>query len=66
MYPTAEQVEAASKTQLAYWYRFLPSPDGIDDEGLENQIKIVNRITERFNEMGGFDPELSKRIGWDN
>jgi hypothetical protein len=25
-YPTLKEVKKASKKQLAYWYRFLPSP----------------------------------------
>lgn len=70
VYPTLEAVEQASHHQLAYWYRFLPSP-GFRYEGspefeskLEEECKIQNRILERFHEMGGWNPALSKFIGW--
>ena len=59
-YPTEADVEGADKEQLARWYRFLPSPQG------EAAIKVLNKILDRFKEMGGWDPELSKRIGWGN
>jgi len=57
--PTMEEVEQASRKQLCRWYRFLPSP-GTDDE-----VEVMNRIAERFNEFGGFTPEISKEVGWD-
>ena len=69
-FPTMEDVEAADRIQLAKWYRFLPSPGmsavGQDDfvEISENQRKIMSRIIERFQEMGGFTPEISKKVGW--
>ena len=56
--PTLEQVEAASKQQLAYWYRFLPSG------GTPAQRKAIDRIVQRFEAMGGMTPELSNKIGF--
>ena len=56
-YPTLEQVNATSYIQLAEWYRFLPSPKNED-------LAILNRICERFKELGGMTPEISKAIGW--
>ena len=52
------QVETASREQLAKWYRFLPSGD------TQDQQKIQDRIAERFNQMGGMNPALSKKIGF--
>ncbi len=57
--PTMAQVEAADREQLCRWHRFLSTPE--TDEG----IKIINRIYDRWSEAGGFTPELSKKIGWD-
>ena len=57
-YPTAEQIESADREQLAYWYRRLPAAQH------EWQLQLTNRIHERFTEMGGFTPELSKKVGW--
>ena len=57
-YPTDQQVEAATHEELGYWARFLPSPMS------EHELKVINRIAERFKEMGGFTPELSKKVGW--
>jgi hypothetical protein len=56
--PTMKQVEGASKEQLARWYRFLPSGDTTE------QQQIQDRIAERFKELGGMTPELSKKIGF--
>jgi hypothetical protein len=56
--PTLEQVEAASKRQLAYWYRFLPSG------GTPAQQGTIDRIVQRFEAMGGMTPELSEKIGF--
>jgi hypothetical protein len=57
-FPTMKQVEEASREQLARWYRFLPSGDTAE------QQKIQDRIGERFKELGGMTPELSKHMGF--
>ena len=59
--------------QLARWYRFLPSP-GTSAIGKGNQSQfetqmarervIMERITERLQEMGGMTSTISKAIGW--
>jgi hypothetical protein len=53
-FPTIEEVEKADKEQLARWYRFVPSGDTAADQ------KIMKRIAERFDKLGGMTPELSK------
>jgi len=58
MMPTAEEIEAADHEQICRWYRFLPTP--MNRENLEK----LNRIIKRLSEFGGFTPEISKRIGW--
>ena len=72
-YPTLEQVEAADREQICRWWRFLRYP-GCDDYGLPledfergliESIPIITRIAERYKEVGGFNSEISKRIGWD-
>lgn len=57
-YPTMEQVEQAERITLCRWYRFLPSPITND------QIRILTRIAERFRQLGGMTPAISKAIGW--
>ena len=57
-YPTLKEVESASRYTICGWYRFLPSPTN------DEQVKIMNRICERFKELGGFTPEISKSMGW--
>lgn len=70
MYPTLYDVERASLTQLATWYRFLDSPGTVAivkphfGDVLEAQTIVLNRITARFEEMGGMTPAISKQIGW--
>ena len=56
-FPTIEEVEEADKDQLARWYRFLPSGETAAEQ------KIMKRIAERFEKVGGMTPELSKKIG---
>ena len=52
-----EEVEKADKEQLARWYRFLPSGETAADQ------KIMRRIAERFEKLGGMTAEISKKIG---
>jgi hypothetical protein len=56
-FPTLQEVENADKEQLARWYRFLPSGENAADQ------KIMKRIAERFEKLGGMTAELSKKIG---
>ena len=56
--PTIEEVEKADSEQICRWWRFLRSPE------TDEEVEIMNRIAERFDEVGGFTPERSKRIGW--
>lgn len=71
-YPTLEEVERADRVQLARWHRFLTSPgSGATDldypifkQILDKEVKIMNRIEERFKALGGMCPEISKEIGW--
>lgn len=66
-YPTLEEVNAASRYQICTWWRFLPSPGtkAIDQtnftEVMDADVLIMNRIAERFKELGGFNPF----IGWE-
>lgn len=69
-YPTLDEVEKADRVQLARWFRFLKSPgesaiDKPDFESVMHGEKAVqDRIIERFQEMGGMTPAISKQIGW--
>jgi len=79
-YPTIEQVEAAGHEQLCRWQRFLPSPGSAAiaastrrssplevarvDKAIGQEVEVMNRIVERVKALGGFTPEISKRIGW--
>ncbi len=58
-YPTLEAVKTASRFQICKWYRFLPFAS------TENEIKVNELICERYLELGGMTPEISKQIGWD-
>ena len=60
MYPDINDIEQASHRQLAWWYRFLPSPRN------DEQTNILDKIVERFKACGGMTPEISKSIGWEN
>ena len=70
-YPTMAEVESAEKRTLATWMRFLPSPgmSAVNRDyskfhaALEQEAKILARIKERFDSMGGWTPALSKEVG---
>ena len=72
-YPTLKKVESADRKQLGTWHRFLPSPGANvaeDDRGtakydrvLEHEVRVLACICARFEELGGWSPELSKEIG---
>jgi hypothetical protein len=60
-YPNSlEEVNAADHYQICKWYRFLPSPE------TPINFQVMDRIVERFNNFGGFTPEISKSIGWED
>lgn len=68
-YPTVEEIEKADRITIARWYRSLPSP-GVNFIKSKDFVKHCNResvlmdkINERFMEMGGMTPEISKIIG---
>lgn len=58
IYPTLKEIEEADRVQICRWHRFLPLARD------EDQLKVTNRIFERFKELGGMTPQISKLIGW--
>ena len=71
-YPTIEEVDAADHEQICYWYRFLESPgmsainssSEVYETVSRKECEVMNRMSERLKEFGGFTPEISKKIGW--
>lgn len=70
-YPTIEAVNAADRMQICSWYRFLPSPgsSAVGKPEFETVLKsegsIMDRIHERLTALGGFNPEISKALGFE-
>lgn len=56
-FPTIQEVEKADKEELAQWDRFLPSGETLADQ------KVMKRIAERFEKLGGMTAKLHKKIG---
>jgi hypothetical protein len=56
-FPIIEEVERADKEKVAQWHRVLPSGETAADQ------KIMRRIAERFEKLGGMTAELGKKIG---
>lgn len=72
-YPTMDEVESASHEQICSWYRHLPSPgknlsDSLPNDEFKRRIdqeaEVMNAICAKYKEGGGFNPSLSKKIGW--
>jgi len=59
-YPTKEEIPKLSRHRICELHRFLPSPRN-DKEEESNRL-----LLDRFKYFGGFTPEISKDIGWDN
>ena len=51
-YPTIDQVEEADREQIARWYYYLPRSE------VASEQKIMERIIDRFMNMGGMTPGL--------
>lgn len=58
-YPSLDEIQSASHYQLAKWARNLPSPRNVDEKAL------LDLLLERFRSLGGWDPDLSKKVGWE-
>lgn len=63
-YPARRDVDKADRVQLALWYRHLPSPGVFNPDKEKQEKRTLDRILERFHKLGGFDPGLSKYVGW--
>lgn len=57
-FPTPDKLELADRLTLAKWHRWLRSPRE------RNEEIILNRIHDRFTELGGWNDELSEQVGW--
>lgn len=53
-----KQIDGMSQYDLAYKIRFLPSGNSLM-RGASGDY-----LLERFRELGGMTPEISKRLGW--
>ena len=58
IFPTMEQVDKANREQIAIWYWLLPKSVIASDR------KIMERIADRFMNMGGMTPGLRQKIGF--
>lgn len=62
-YPTVDQVIAAyqarDKVTIGRWWRFLPSPE------THEQQEVMAEIMIRWHNLGGWDPDTSKAVGWE-
>lgn len=56
IFPTIYEVENADREQIAWWYWFLPR------RRVPSEQKIIDRIVDRFLNMGGMTPGLLRRI----
>ena len=56
LFPTMEQVERADREQIARWHWFLPRRKAPSEQ------RILDRIADRFMNMGGMTPGLYKKI----
>jgi hypothetical protein len=53
------KIAVMTREEMARFRRFAPSEDPI----IQTPV-LWARFEQRFRELGGFSPEISKRIGW--
>ncbi len=58
---TINRINNMSQEEMATLWRFAPSGHPYFDTSLPYYEVFKNR----FDELGGMSPEISKRIGWD-
>ena len=54
------KIDNMSHEEMCRAWRFSPSGDPI----FRNDLPFYDRFKKRFDALGGFTPEISKRIGW--
>lgn len=55
-----QDINKMSQEDMARLWRFAPSGHPYFD----NTIPLYGVFKKRFDELGGFTPEISKKIGW--
>lgn len=56
--PVKQEIDNMSREELCRRWRFAPSGD------LMFQDEAGDYFSARLKELGGFSPEISKKIGW--
>lgn len=75
-YPTRAEVLAADRVQLGRWLRHLGSPGmsaisadadaATVEEVRQREAPVLDLVAERFKALGGWEPWISKAVGWDD
>lgn len=55
-----ERIDNMSHEDMCSAWRFSPSGDPI----FRSDLPFYDRFKKRFDKLGGFTPEISKKIGW--
>ncbi len=53
-----DRIDSLSREQMAHKWRFAPVGDPMFRDAAGEYFEL------RFKKLGGFSPEISKRIGW--
>ena len=56
-----KQIDEMDQESMARRWRFSQSGDVM----FRSDLPFYERFQKRFKELGGFTPEISKRIGWE-
>jgi hypothetical protein len=57
-----KKIDAMSHSEMASLWRFAPAGHPVFD----STLPLFNYFKTRFDSMGGFTPEISKKLGWEN
>jgi len=56
-----DQIDAMSQIEMARLLRFAK----VGHPVFNSTLPLYKRFTERFKELGGMTPQISKQIGWE-
>jgi len=56
-----KNIDKLSQEEMASLWRFAPSGHIY----FRSDLPLSDYFKERFNKLGGFNPEISKKIGWE-
>jgi len=59
-----EEIDNLSHEEMCKLWRFIPAGQNLCPSNKENNMEVEEYFIKKFHSLGGFTPEISKKIGW--